>query len=183
MTQVKLASGWPPAPHFHFSKILSPAHFDLSHDSPLKLNFFFKVYFRSLFSLILSSWFSLHWCACARTWNEELAVICSVDSWWSSLSLVYSYAQLERTGNDSRAKSFILIRVSGLSQPRWWYFMSQHVSQKKSLWRNHRNDKSLHLLSPYQMPGTFLSSFASINSFNGLFELQKWVKNKSLIFL
>lgn len=42
MTQVKLASGWPPAPHFHFSKILSPAHFDLSHDSPLKLIFFLK---------------------------------------------------------------------------------------------------------------------------------------------
>lgn len=57
--------------------------------------------------------------ACAHTWNEEFVVICLVDSWWSYLSLVYSYAQLERTGNDSRAKSFILIRVSGLSQPRW----------------------------------------------------------------
>lgn len=41
MTRVKLASGWPPAQHFHFSKILSPAHVDLSHDSPLKLDFFF----------------------------------------------------------------------------------------------------------------------------------------------
>lgn len=40
MTQVKLASGWPPAQHFRFSQILSPAHFDLSHDSPLKLDFF-----------------------------------------------------------------------------------------------------------------------------------------------
>lgn len=49
MTQVKLASGWPPAQHFHFSKILFPAHFDLSHDSPLKLDSFFQIYFRSLF--------------------------------------------------------------------------------------------------------------------------------------
>lgn len=120
MTQVKLASGWPPAPHFHFSKILSPAHFDLSHDSPLTPNFFF---FKSIsiVSFLSASQvgFQCVGGACAHTWNEEFVVICLVDSWWSYLSLVYSYAQLERTGNDSRAKSFILIRVSGLSQPRW----------------------------------------------------------------
>lgn len=67
MTRVKLASGWPPAQHFHFSKILSPAHVDLSHDSPLKLDFFFQVYFRSLFSPLHSSWFSLRcWCMCTH---------------------------------------------------------------------------------------------------------------------
>lgn len=56
---------------------------------------------------------------CTHTWNKEPAILCSVDSWSSYLSLVYSQVQLERTGNDSRAESFILIWISGLSQPRW----------------------------------------------------------------
>lgn len=171
MTQVKLASGWPPAQHFHFSKILFTAHFDLSHDSPLKLNSFFKSI--SVASFLSYSQVGFHCGAiCAHTWNEEHATICSVDSWLSYLSLVYSQVQLERTGNDSRAKSFILIWISGLSQPRWWYFMWQYLSWKKSLWKNNSNDNSFHLLSPDQMPDTFLRSFASINSFNGLLELQ-----------
>lgn len=58
MTQVKLASGWPPAQHFHFSKILFPAHFDLSHDSPLKLDSFFKSV--SIVSFLLYSQVGFH---------------------------------------------------------------------------------------------------------------------------
>lgn len=90
MTQVKLASGWPPVQHFHFSKILSPAHFDLSHDSPLKLDFFFKpisvVFFVSYFQVGFHCVGGVR----ARTQKKEFSIIFSVDSWLTYLSLVYS---------------------------------------------------------------------------------------------
>lgn len=77
MTQVKLASGWPPAQHFHFSKILFLAHLDLFHDSLLKLDSFFKSI--SIVSFVSYPQVGFH-CdggICTHTWNEELAVICS----------------------------------------------------------------------------------------------------------
>lgn len=96
MTQVKLASGWPPAQHFHFSKILSPVHFDLSHDSPLKLDFFFKSI--SVVSLLSYSQVGFYCIGgiCAHTWNEELAIICSVDSWFSLFSIFLSTIRKDR---------------------------------------------------------------------------------------
>ena len=51
------------------------------------------------------------------------------------------------------------------------------------LCRNKNNDTHLHQLSPPQVPDTLLSSFASINLFNGLFDLQIGYQKKSLKFL
>lgn len=61
MIQAKLASGWPPVQHFCFSEIPSPAHVDLSHDSPLKLDFlFFSLKSISVVSFLSDAQAGLH---------------------------------------------------------------------------------------------------------------------------